>query len=64
MSVEKSPHAFPFAGRVRASECHAALRRGCEWCVSEDHCSRCVRELEMASGDDRAAPTSRARRLN
>jgi len=50
MSVEKTPHANQSSGWVRTSLCRVARLRGCEWCVSEDHCSRCVVQAEPAVG--------------
>jgi len=50
MSVEQTPRANQSSGWLRASLCRVAQLRGREWCVSEDHCSRCVVQAEPAVG--------------
>jgi alkylhydroperoxidase family enzyme len=50
MSVEQTPRANQPSGWARAPLCRVAQLRGCEWCVSEDHCSRCGVQAEPAVG--------------
>ena len=41
MSREKPQHANQGIGYARLYASNGVYPHGCEWCVSEEHCSRC-----------------------
>jgi hypothetical protein len=49
MSAEKSPHACQACGYVPLQYEKTTRRAGCEWCISEEHCSRCAARSERTA---------------
>jgi hypothetical protein len=46
MSGEKSPHACQLCGYVPPRNEKTTRLAGCEWCITEEHCSRCAAQSE------------------
>jgi hypothetical protein len=50
MSQEKPQHASQGIGYARLRANNGVHPHGCEWCVSEEHCSRCFGRVEQGQG--------------